>query len=224
VSVAGAASRAISALLRIESLTWRIECEGRERFDRLSHGREPFVFALWHGRMLVPIWKHRDEGIATMASRSKDGEIIAKWLERNGYVVVRGSTHKGGARGVLRLKALLEEGRPAALTVDGPKGPPRRVQAGLLTLVRRANAWVLPISGSATRPRFLKSWDRYLFPLPFSRNVVVYGAPFRLGRESDEEAAARIESAIDEATARADRLAGVSAPPPWGPASRPPPE
>jgi lysophospholipid acyltransferase (LPLAT)-like uncharacterized protein len=215
VTGAAAASLAVSALLRLESVTWRTECVGREHLEDLRRRREPFVFALWHGRMLVPIWKHRGEGVATMASKSKDGEIIARWLARNGYLAVRGSSNRGGARGIVRLREAIAQGRPAALTVDGPKGPPRRVQAGLIALVRMARAWVLPVSASATRARFLRSWDRYLVPLPFSRNVVVYGEPFRLRHETDEQAALRIGAAIDSTTAAADRLAGIQAPPPW---------
>ena len=59
----------------------------------------PFVYTLWHGRMVLCILAHLHEDIVTMASRSKDGEIIARWLVRNGYVPVRGSTGKGGRRG-----------------------------------------------------------------------------------------------------------------------------
>jgi hypothetical protein len=150
-----------------------------------------------------------------MASKSKDGEIIARWLAGHGYVPVRGSTRKGGARGVVQLARLVASGHAAALTVDGPKGPPRVVQSGILTLARRAEAWILPVSFGATRPRFLKSWDRYLVPKAFSRNFVVYGEPFRIGRETDEAACARIKGGIDAATAEADGLAGVSPPAPW---------
>lgn len=215
MSLAGAASRLVSASLRLLSATWKDSVAGEEPFLRARATGEPLIFALWHGRMLLPIWRHRSQGIATMASKSKDGEIIARWLERNGYTVVRGSTSKGGARGIVRLLRSLEAGHPAALTVDGPKGPPREVQEGVLLLARKANAWIVPISASATRARFLRSWDRYLLPGPFSRNFVVYGPPFRLGRETDAEAAGRVKGAIDLATAEADRLAGVSPPPPW---------
>lgn len=212
--LASAASRAIGVALRAASLTWKTERVHAERHDRLRDGKEPFLFALWHGRMLLPIWTHRRQSVATMASKSKDGEIIARWLSANGYVPVRGSTNKGGARGIVSLGRLVREGHAAALTVDGPKGPPRVVQEGIATLARRTGAWILPITSSATLPRFLKSWDRYLVPKPFSRNFVVYGEPFRLGSETNAAACARIGAAIDAATEEADRLAGVSAPSP----------
>lgn len=215
MNAAGPASLAISGALSLLAATWKTETIGEE-FDRhLRQMREPFVYALWHGRMLLPIWRHRGQGVATMASKSKDGEIIARWLVRNGYSVVRGSTNRGGARGVVRLLRHLEEGRPVALTVDGPKGPPRIVQEGLLLLARKSNAWILPVSASAARPRFLGSWDRYLLPKAFSRNIVIYGEPLRLEGRDDARAATLVKDSIDSITARADRLAGVVAPPPW---------
>ena len=215
-NVSGPASAAVSAALHGILATGRLEPVHEERFHALRSKGEPYVFALWHGRMLLPIWRHRGQGVATMASKSKDGEVIARWLEKNGYFAVRGSTNKGGARGIVVLKRYLEAGHPAALTVDGPKGPPRVVQEGIVTLARRTRAWILPVSAGTTRPRFLRSWDRYLVPMPFSRSFVTYGEPFRLGGESDVDALAKIARAIDGATEEADRLAGVTPPEPWG--------
>jgi lysophospholipid acyltransferase (LPLAT)-like uncharacterized protein len=201
------AASAVSAVLRALSVTWRTEAVHGERYTNLKSSREPVIFALWHGRMLVPIWRHRGEGIATMASKSGDGEIIARWLSRHGYLTVRGSTHKGGARGIVQLARHMERGHAAALTVDGPKGPPRAVQEGIVTLARRSGAWILPVSAGASRPWFLRSWDRYLVPRAFSRNFVVYGDPFRLSHETTEAACRRIQEGIDAATAEGDRLA-----------------
>jgi len=148
-----------------------------------------------------------------MASQSKDGEIIARWLERNGYVVVRGSTTRGGSQALREMVRHVRSGRHAALTVDGPKGPPRVVAPGVVQLARLTGAWILPITSSSSRPRFLRSWDRYLIPGPFSRGVVAYGEPFPIPEEmTDEAAVSRIASALDAATAQADASAGFAAP------------
>ena len=92
----------------------------------------PFVYALWHGRMVLCILAHLHQNIVTMASRSKDGEIIARWLVRNGYIPVRGSTRKGGLAALQEMIDLRARRPRAALTIDGPKGPPRVAQAGVL--------------------------------------------------------------------------------------------
>ena len=150
-----------------------------------------------------------------MASRSKDGEIIALWLERNGYRVARGSSSRAGGTALRLLVREVRGGRHAALTVDGPRGPAGQVQPGVVALARLTGAWILPVSSSSARARFLASWDRYLLPLPFSRNVVAYGEPFPIGPElSDEEATSRIAAALDAVTADADAAMETTPPSP----------
>jgi lysophospholipid acyltransferase (LPLAT)-like uncharacterized protein len=209
-------ARAVGALVALHRATLKVERLHFEHYLGLRARGVPILFALWHGRMFLSIQAHRGEGIVTMASQSKDGEIIAGWLEENGYVVVRGSTTRGGSEALRRMVRNVRSGRAAALTVDGPKGPPRVVQPGVVQLARLTGAWVLPITSSATRPRFLASWDRYLLPRPFSRGFVAYGEPFLIPREMPDAAAlGRVASALDVATAEADAAAGVSPPPPW---------
>jgi len=201
------------ALLRS---TLRIERRHFERYAEVRARGVPILFSLWHGRMFVPIQVHRNEGIVTMASRSADGEIIALWLARNGYRPVRGSSTRGGSEALRAMVREVRAGRNAALTVDGPTGPPRVVRPGVVELARLTGAWILPMSYASSRPRFLASWDRYLVPMPFSRNVVVWGEAFAIPEDwSDETAAAKIASALDGATREADEAVGVAPPPPW---------
>ena len=195
-----------------------------ERERALKERSVPFVYTLWHGRMVLCILAHLHEGIVTMASRSKDGEIIARWLLRNGYIPTRGSTRKGGRAALDEMGEHLRSGRLAALTIDGPKGPPRVAQAGIAKLARETGAWILPFTGSASRPAFLKSWDRYLVPKPFSRCIVGYGEAFPIPADmSDSEALPKINAAVDAITLEVDQAMRISAPPPWvpNPAGRP---
>ena len=198
------------ALLRT---TLRVELLNSERYADLQARRVPILFALWHGRMFLPIDAHRNEGIVTMASKSQDGNIISRWLENNGYLVTRGSTSRGGSEALRSMVRHVRSGHNVALTVDGPKGPARVVQSGVVRLARMTDAWILPISFSSSLPLFLRSWDRYLLPKPFSRNVVAYGEPFAVPQEmSDEVALAKIRAALDDVTAAADRGAGARPP------------
>jgi lysophospholipid acyltransferase (LPLAT)-like uncharacterized protein len=206
-------SRLAGALLFLHRVTLRVERIHFDRYLGLKARGVPILFALWHGRMFLSIQAHRHEGIVTMASRSEDGEIIAGWLERNGYSVVRGSTTRGGSEALREMVRRIRSGRSGALTVDGPTGPPREVQPGIVQLARLTGAWVLPITSSSRRPRFLRSWDRYLLPMPFSKNVVLYGEPFPIGAdETDADARSRIATALDRATREADEAAGITPP------------
>jgi lysophospholipid acyltransferase (LPLAT)-like uncharacterized protein len=209
-------SRLAGGVLLVHRSTLRVRRVHFDRYLGLKARGVPILFALWHGRMFLSIQAHRHEGIVTMASRSKDGEIIARWLERNGYSVVRGSSTRGGSEALREMVRRMRSGRGGALTVDGPTGPPRRVQPGIVQLARMTGGWILPITSSSARPRFLSSWDRYLLPMPFSRNVVLYGEPFPVDPgESDEEARERIEAALDTATNEADRVTGITPPELW---------
>jgi len=62
-------------------------------------------------------------------------------------VAARGSTGKGGRRGLDDMIAGVRSGRQAALTIDGPKGPPRVAQPGILYLARQTGAWIMPFTG-----------------------------------------------------------------------------
>ena len=184
-------ARLVGAAIRVLRATLRVEILHGERAVSIRKQNGPVLVALWHGRMFLPILTHRGEGIVTMASRSEDGEIIARWLENNGYAVARGSSSRGGAAALLRMAKELEVRRVGALTVDGPRGPARVVQPGVVQLAQRAGAWIAPISYSSRRPHFFRSWDRFLLPLPFSRNVVIYGEPFTIPAGTGEEEACR---------------------------------
>jgi lysophospholipid acyltransferase (LPLAT)-like uncharacterized protein len=209
-------SRLAGAALFLHRSTLRVERAHFDRYVRLKARGVPILFALWHGRMFLSIQAHRQEGIVTMASRSKDGEIIAGWLERNGYSVVRGSSTRGGSQALREMVRRVRSGRAAALTVDGPMGPPRKVQPGIVQLARLTGGWILPITSSSARPRFLASWDRYLLPKPFSANVVLYGEPFPIdAADSDADAQERIARALDGTTAEADRLTEITPPELW---------
>ena len=209
----GFLARLVGAVLSVYRATLRVQRVHFERCLGLKARGVPILFTLWHGRMFLSIQAHRHEGITTMASRSKDGEVIARWLEANGYRVVRGSSSRGGGQALREMVRAVRAGGHAALTVDGPRGPARVVQPGIVQLARLTGGWILPITFSSRRPRFLKSWDRYLLPRPFSKNIVVYGEPFPVEAGlSNEEASRRIAEALDAATVEADTQMGIQAP------------
>ena len=192
-------------------LTLRLQRVGEENRKALLEAGIPVVHALWHQRMVVPILTEYRLGQVTMASRSRDGEVIAAFLSFWGFRVVRGSTSRGGTPAMLEMIRLMKEGAAVAdLTTDGPLGPARRSKPGVVALAEAVGARILPVGSSASRPRFLRSWDNYLVPLPFSRGVTLIGKP--LPREPGEPEAAylaRLDRAIDAMTEEADRLCGV---------------
>src|SRR5439155_310440 len=82
---------------------------------------------------ILPLLYHRrDESLALLISRHRDGGYLAELSERWGYRVVRGSSQRGGDVGLLGLVRYLRQGGEVALTPDGPRGPAERMKPGAL--------------------------------------------------------------------------------------------
>jgi lysophospholipid acyltransferase (LPLAT)-like uncharacterized protein len=103
----------------------------------------------------------------------------------------------------------VQRGESVAFTPDGPRGPFRSVQPGVVALAVRTGVPVVPVAWAGSRVKELKSWDRFLVPLPFARYEVVYGDPVFLAEEGPA-AAARVRDAIDAAGREAERRLGES--------------
>lgn len=190
--------------------------------DLLARG-EATIPLLWHGRLLIgpKAWRW-PQPMSVLISRHGDGDVIARTVMRLGVGTVRGSTErsdkerdKGGAAAVRQMLKLLRDAHSTSLTPDGPRGPRMQLSRGVVELARISGAAVIPVSYATERRILLKSWDRFHLPLPFTRGVIVYGAPIRLDRRLDEAAreAARleIEAALNAVTWEADRLTGHEA-------------
>jgi hypothetical protein len=174
----------------------------------------PLIYALWHGRVLMAPWiaerLRRTAGARTvrvLASRSRDGELVTRFVRRFGLDAARGSSSRGGASGLRALTRALEAGVDVVVVPDGPRGPSRRVQPGVVALAALTGAPVVPMGIGARPSRRLRTWDEFLVPLPFARCSVVFGPAACVARGGDREAErAGLERALDDATAAADRL------------------
>ena len=188
-------------VFRLFALTWRFEARGEDRLP------PSYVLALWHGRIIGSTVYNRDSRCVTMASQSKDGALGAGAVDGLGLHATRGSPSRGGREAFVAMERELKAGAPfAALTVDGPKGPWRRVKPGALLLARRTKLPVVPITFSADRFKLLRSWDMGMIPKPFARVVVAYGSPMDVSTlGSPAEAAEAIGVALDELTMQLDR-------------------
>jgi lysophospholipid acyltransferase (LPLAT)-like uncharacterized protein len=198
-------------LIALWRATLRIRLVGREHREEIVRSGRPVLHAIWHQRMVTGIFRFPYRGVVTMASQSKDGDVIAGFLLWWGYRAVRGSSSRGGSEALTEMVEALEgTTRWAALTPDGPRGPARRCKTGILRLAEAVDAPIMPVGASSARPRFLRSWDRYLVPMPFSRCAVVLGPGLRRAPgEDDASFLSRVDAAIDAVTDEADRLCGV---------------
>lgn len=198
-------------LVRALGRTWRYDVVHAPEYDAALAAGEKFVHAFWHSGLLPLTVQRRDEGIAVLVSRHRDGELIARIIERLGYVTGRGSSTRGGEAGVREMLAWAERGRHLALTPDGPRGPAERVKDGLVFLAARTGRRVVPIAMVARPERRLRSWDGFRVPLPFARVRVTYGVPLALeagDAAANARACATVEAALGTLTLETRRRGG----------------
>ena len=156
--------------------------------DLEAHGESPWVLSFFHGTQWPLLAWTRRRPTLVMVSHSADGALQARALGLLGFRVVRGSSSRGGARGLATIiRGLRRGGADAAFAVDGPRGPYGDVKPGALLAARRSGGVLVPMGSAVAGGRtFTRAWDRFVLAWPFSRVVLVLGAP--LGGETPARA------------------------------------
>ena len=168
--------------------TYQWREHGADHFARVVRdGRQP-ILALWHGRIFAATLYFRDRGIVAMTSENFDGEWVARLMSRFGYRAARGSTSRGGARALARLRREMADGHPAAFTVDGPRGPARRAQPGAVWLASATGNPIVPFHIEASQFWTVRSWDSHQVPKPGSEVAVAIGEPIEIAPAADDAA------------------------------------
>lgn len=184
-----------SGLVGALFLTTRVERIGREHYERFREAGQPVVFVFWHGQLLPLVHYHRHEGIVVLVSEHEDGEYITRVLLRNGFQAVRGSSTRGGTKGLKGLVRAAREGRDLAVTPDGPKGPRGVFKPGALVAAQVAGLPVVPVALTASAGYRFRSWDGFLVPRPFSTVRIEYLQPRFIDRRASR---ADLERMADE--------------------------
>ena len=184
-------------LINALASTYRWRREGMEHLDAVARsGRLP-IMAFWHGRILPSTYFFRRRGIVVITSENFDGEWIAGIIERFGYRTARGSTSRGAVKALVQMKRDMAAGKPAAFTLDGPRGPAKVAQPGAIWLAKATGNPVVPFHIEAGRHWTLRSWDRTQIPKPFSPVAIAIGEPIEVVRDADEAAVAQAQRTLD---------------------------
>jgi len=193
-------------LVRALGWTWRIRITHDDDLRQLVAANVPIIYSLWHGHLLPLLYHHRDQGVVVLISEHGDGEIIARIATSLGYRTVRGSTSRGAARALLGLARVVNDGGSLAVTPDGPRGPAKSFAPGVAIVAHRTRAPVIGVGVSATWAWRLKTWDRFLIPLPFARVRVAYSDVVRVEADDTRDAADDVD-ALRSAMAQAEQRA-----------------
>jgi lysophospholipid acyltransferase (LPLAT)-like uncharacterized protein len=201
--------RIVWALLRIVERTWRFEVIAEEGVDPVLFGQRPGpeIYCFWHQCVLPCTIYFQHARAVILISQSFDGELITRILRMFGFDAVRGSSSRGARGGLLGLKHVIETGRTAIFTADGPRGPIYETKMGPIKLAQATGA---PIGVFHLQPEHawtLNSWDRFLIPRPFTRIVVSWAqwtrVPPDLPSDQFETKRQQLNDAIERARLRA---------------------
>jgi lysophospholipid acyltransferase (LPLAT)-like uncharacterized protein len=194
----------VYVLVRALSVTLRVKHVRPELIDDLPQ----YILVLWHQQLLPLLGRSRwRRPIAVMTSQSKDGDISTNVLKLYGVESARGSSTRGGSVGMRGLLRAARDGRSVVFTPDGPRGPVGVVKEGVIFAAQATKLPIMPIAFAGKKYKMLRSWDRMIIPMPFSRGLIVYGEPFVIPRDGDpEEWRLKLKQILDTLSEEAERL------------------
>ena len=194
--------------IRCLGRSMRIESKGHEVADDLYREGQRAIFAFWHARQLLMPFAYRGERAYVLISQHQDGEIIARIVERFGFLAVRGSSTRGGVEALRELIRLGRSGLDLVVTPDGPKGPAQVAKIGVIQLARATGLPIVPITAACSKKKLFASWDRFMVPWPGARGLFLWGSPLWVprtaGPEELEAKRVELEDALNRLTVEAD--------------------
>ncbi len=168
----------------------------------------PGIYPFWHRCVLGATWIFRRRNFAVLTSKSLDGEFIARVIRRFGYVPIRGSSSRGGLRGLLELHTFVMSGGGAAFTIDGPRGPRFVAKKGPVLLARTTGVPITAFYVALEKAWVLNTWDAMMIPKPFTHAYIRVARKIFVAPDADhaalEAAYAEMQTALERVMAYAD--------------------
>lgn len=187
----------LSALLRV---MFKIESYLLS-FKSINYPKtKPCIFALWHAHQCVLYGNTDRDHLYALISPSNDGEIITAATECVGIKTIRGSKGRKGVSSTIKLLEKLEQGDSIGITVDGPKGPLRKVKDGVINIAKLSQVPIVPVLWHSEDSTFLKfnTWDKFRFPFLLCHTVALYGDPIYIPADIDKEETEKYRLQLEE--------------------------
>jgi len=141
----GLAPLPAACLLKGLRKTLKVRFVGREFPEEIKRAGGQYVMAFWHGTLLLMVFAYVGEKLTFLVSWHRDGELITRVMRHFGMNPTRGSTTRGGLRALYALIKKVKEGYDIAFTPDGPRGPARVAQVGVVQTARLSGLPIVPI-------------------------------------------------------------------------------
>ena len=83
--------------------------------------------------------------------------------------------------------AHLKANQLAAHILDGPQGPIGKVKPGAIKIAQESKALIVPVYVEADNAWYVKSWDQFMLPKPFSKVTLCYGDEMKINQSDSTE-------------------------------------
>ena len=199
---------ALALKLLVRTLNFDYFCIGTQVIpaENIALG-ERYVFSMWHEYVLLPIFKFGHPNMAGLVSKHADGRLLGHLLGSVRMGMVAGSTNRGGVEAIRQILRDKDRHRHLVVTPDGPRGPRRVAQVGVVYIASRTEMLVVPVGVGYARAWRATSWDRFAVPRPFSRARLITGEPVPIPAGLK---LAQLEAALAPLQAEMDRLTALA--------------
>ncbi|MCF8258200.1 MAG: DUF374 domain-containing protein [Flavobacteriales bacterium] len=170
----------------IYRLTLQVERHGTEHLE----GRPNHILVFWHENL--PIYFH-------VQLRASGPQV---WMQHPAlfmtpvHAMLRlmgvkklafGSSGNGGRQALDEVISYLKEGYSTVITPDGPHGPVKQLKPGAMIMAAETGIPIVPVTFSAGSHWTLPTWDRKIWPRPFSKIVMDFHPPITVERPDDSQ-------------------------------------
>jgi lysophospholipid acyltransferase (LPLAT)-like uncharacterized protein len=138
------------------------------------------IYCCWHENIMGFCQSFSGSGAYAIVSPSRDGQLLSAVLASRGIRTIVGSSNQGGMRALREAVRRIKQGHDILITPDGPRGPRRQLKSGLAQLAQLSGAPVVVVNYRQASYVRLKSWDRFIIPLFFTRVDEFQKAPLEI--------------------------------------------
>jgi lysophospholipid acyltransferase (LPLAT)-like uncharacterized protein len=211
-----ALSSILAGYLRICLRTTKWQAEGLDPL-RAALKEGPVILVLWHSRLILAAahWPHDACPARTLVDTSPIARLVGAIQRRFGIDPVHIRTGRSGLEVTRDVLRQIRVGNSLGLAADGPTGPAHKLQDPPLEWARITGVPVFLYAYSTRRHIQFSSWDKMMFPLPFSTGAFIYQRfegeiPRRMDESTRKSVKKQMAKALDAVQAEADQMTGLT--------------
>lgn len=213
-----AVAAVFAAYLRLVRATSRVEEEGWDKVAALIEEHGAVLIVCWHQRLMMTPWMFDLSAyrFRSLTADARAGRLVGFIHRAFGYETMpmkRGMLGASAMRDILRG---LQNGISIGVSPDGPRGPARVAKVTPIQWARATQIPVVAFTFSARRYWAWPTWDRLMFPMPFTRLYLTWDrwevdVPRRVTGAEAETLAAELGAFMNTQAEQADLRIGHQA-------------